>query len=152
MGWVVNATPWPLFTPWKDPVPIVQEAVWAPGPVWTRVENLVPTGIRSTDRPARSQSLYRIRYPAHVSGEDRIHIRPFHSKFSVVLTGKTPRPGLGHAKPSICWVTLGSLTWGQVGRSSKLTTYLLLISELKNECSYNSTLFVPSYRRRINCT
>jgi hypothetical protein len=24
-----------------------------------------PTGIRSTDRPARSQSLYRLSYPAH---------------------------------------------------------------------------------------
>ena len=24
-----------------------------------------PTGIRSPDRPARSQSLYRLRYPAH---------------------------------------------------------------------------------------
>ena len=30
------------FTPWKDPVPIVQEAGWAPGPVWTRAENLAP--------------------------------------------------------------------------------------------------------------
>ena len=28
-------------------------------------ENLAPTGIRSPDRPARSQSLYRLRYPAH---------------------------------------------------------------------------------------
>jgi hypothetical protein len=27
-----------------------------------------PTGIRSPDRPARSQSLYRLRYPAHSSG------------------------------------------------------------------------------------
>ena len=26
--------------PGKDPVPIVQEAGWAPGPVWTGVENL----------------------------------------------------------------------------------------------------------------
>jgi hypothetical protein len=25
------------FTPGKDPVPIVQEAGWAPGPVWTCV-------------------------------------------------------------------------------------------------------------------
>ena len=25
-----------------------------------------PTGIRSPDRPARRQSLYRLRYPAHV--------------------------------------------------------------------------------------
>jgi len=33
-GWVVSSTPWPHFTPGKDPVPIVQEAGWAPGPVW----------------------------------------------------------------------------------------------------------------------
>ena len=48
--------PRPLFTPGKDPVPIVQEAGWAPGPVWTSAENLTPTGIRSPDRPTRSQS------------------------------------------------------------------------------------------------
>jgi len=54
--------PRPLFTPWKDPVPIVQEAGWAPGPVWTGAENLAPTGIRSLDRPARSQSLYRLNF------------------------------------------------------------------------------------------
>ena len=46
-------------------MPIVQEAGWAPGPVWTGAENLAPTGIRSPDRPVRSQSLYRLRYPAH---------------------------------------------------------------------------------------
>ena len=61
-GWVVNATPRPLY-PGKDPVPIVQVAEWAPGPVWTRGENLTPTGIRSPDRPARSESLYRLSYP-----------------------------------------------------------------------------------------
>jgi hypothetical protein len=31
-----------LSPPGKDPVPIVQEAGWAPGPVWTGVENLAP--------------------------------------------------------------------------------------------------------------
>jgi len=61
-GRVVSVTPRPLFTPGKDPVPIVQETGWAPGPVWTGAENLAPTGIRSPDRPARSQSLYRLRY------------------------------------------------------------------------------------------
>ena len=30
------------FTPRKDPVPIVQEAGWSPGPVWTGAENLAP--------------------------------------------------------------------------------------------------------------
>ena len=29
-GWGVRVTPRPLFTPGKDPVPIVQEAGWAP--------------------------------------------------------------------------------------------------------------------------
>ena len=48
------------FTPGKDPVPIVQEAGWAPGPVWTGA----PTRIRSPDRPARSESLYWLSYPA----------------------------------------------------------------------------------------
>jgi len=32
---VVSSTPRPHFTPGKDPVPILQENVWAPGPVWT---------------------------------------------------------------------------------------------------------------------
>jgi hypothetical protein len=52
------------FTPGNDPVPIVQEAGWAPGPVWTGTENLTPTGIRSPDHPARSELLYRLRYPS----------------------------------------------------------------------------------------
>ena len=49
--------------PGKHPVPIVQEAGWAPGPVWTGAENLVSTGIRSPYRPGRSESLYRLRHP-----------------------------------------------------------------------------------------
>ena len=61
----VSVTAWPLFTPGKDPVLIVQEAGWAPGLVWTGVENLVRTGTRSPDHPVHSQSLYRLRYPAH---------------------------------------------------------------------------------------
>jgi hypothetical protein len=51
-------------TPGKDPVPIVQEAGWATGPVWTCMKNLAPTGIRSPDRPACSQSLYGLSYLA----------------------------------------------------------------------------------------
>jgi hypothetical protein len=53
------------FTSGKDSVPIVQGAEWAPGPVWTCAKNLAPTGTRSPERPARSQSLYRLSYPAH---------------------------------------------------------------------------------------
>jgi hypothetical protein len=43
-GWVVSTTPWPL-TPGNDLVLIVQEAGWAPGPVWTCAKTLVPTRI-----------------------------------------------------------------------------------------------------------
>ena len=57
--------PRPLFTPRKDPVPIVQEAGWDPGPVWSGAENLAPTRIRSPDRPASSQSLIGLNYTAH---------------------------------------------------------------------------------------
>jgi len=44
---VVSSTPRPHFTPGKDPVPIVQEAGWAPGPVRTG-------GKSRPHRPARS--------------------------------------------------------------------------------------------------
>ena len=59
-GW---STPRPgCFSPGKDPVPILEEVGWAPGPVWTSAENLAPTGIRSPDHLARSESLYRLSY------------------------------------------------------------------------------------------
>ena len=64
-GWEVSVTHRLLFTSGKDTVPIVQGAGWAPEPVWAGAENLATTGIRSPDRPAHSQSLYRLRYPAH---------------------------------------------------------------------------------------
>jgi len=64
-GWL---TPWPCrFTPGIEPVPIIQEVGWAPGPVWTGSENLAPKGIISPDRPARSESLHRLRYPGPVA-------------------------------------------------------------------------------------
>ena len=55
--------PGPLYPQEKYPVPIAQGAGWAPGQVWTSAENFARTGIRSTDRPARSESLYRLSYP-----------------------------------------------------------------------------------------
>jgi hypothetical protein len=61
-GWVVSTTPRPLY-PGKDPVLLVQETGLAPGPVWTCAKNLFANGIWSPDRPARSQSLYRLSYP-----------------------------------------------------------------------------------------
>ena len=64
-GWVVSSTPRPHFTRWKDSVPIVQEAGWSPRPVWTSGKSR-PKQDSFPDRPARSQSLYRLSYPAHL--------------------------------------------------------------------------------------
>ena len=44
MGWVDNATPWSFYPRKRDPVPVVWEAMCAPGPVWTDAENLGHTG------------------------------------------------------------------------------------------------------------
>ena len=58
------STPLPgRFTPGKDPLPFVQKVGWAPGPVWMGAENLGSTGIQTLDRPAHSESLYRLSYP-----------------------------------------------------------------------------------------
>ena len=60
-GWVVSSTPRPLFTPGKDPVLIIQEAGWAPGPV-RRGGKSRP---HRDSIPDRGQSLYRLSYRAH---------------------------------------------------------------------------------------
>jgi len=63
---VVSSIPRPHFTPRKQPVPIVQEAGWASGPVWTDGKSR-PLRDSIPDHPARSQSLYQLSYPAHAS-------------------------------------------------------------------------------------
>jgi len=80
-GWVVSSTPRPHFTPGKDPVPIVQEAGWAPQPVWTSGKSR-PHWDSNPDRPARSQSLYRLSYPAHGVAQrvPGIKVPRFHDK------------------------------------------------------------------------
>jgi len=52
-GWVDSSTPRPHFTLWKDPVPILQKAGWAPGSVWTGGKSR-PHRDSTPDRPARS--------------------------------------------------------------------------------------------------
>jgi hypothetical protein len=43
--------------------PLYRRPGWVSGPVWTGAENLALAGIRSPDRPARCESLYRLSYP-----------------------------------------------------------------------------------------
>jgi len=66
---VVSSTPWPHFIPGKDPVPIVQEAGWAPGPVWTGGKSR-PHRDSIPDRPARSS----VAIPTELRGPHFLHI------------------------------------------------------------------------------
>jgi len=65
-GWVVSSTPRPHFIPGKDQVPISHEAGWATGPLWMDRKSR-PHRDSIPNRPASSQSLYRLSYRAHKS-------------------------------------------------------------------------------------
>jgi len=63
-GWGCQPHAPAALTPGKDPVPILQEAGWTPGSVWTGGKSR-PHRDSIPDRPTCSQSLYRLSYPAH---------------------------------------------------------------------------------------
>ena len=63
-GWRATSRPGQSLLPGKTRYPLYRR-LGGPQGRSGRAENLAPTGIRSPDRPARSQSLYRLRYPAH---------------------------------------------------------------------------------------
>jgi hypothetical protein len=65
-AWVVNATLWPLYPRETGRMLIVQEAGWAPRPVWTGVwkrKFLAHAWIRTRNLLARSESLYCLSCP-----------------------------------------------------------------------------------------
>jgi len=66
-GWVVSVTPRPHFTPGEDSEPILQEAGWAPGPVWTGGKS-PPHQDSILDRPARCS----VAIPTQLRGPHRI--------------------------------------------------------------------------------
>jgi len=117
--WGVSVTPRPLFTPGKDPVPIVQETGWARGPVWTDAENLAPTGIGFPGRPARSQSLHI--YPFYFEtccsflsllyGRNMFNV---FEKFTLLFTNKM----------NASWLLLNMIWWGKMFPRAILTTCL----------------------------
>ena len=49
--------------PWKDQVPIVWEAEWDPGPVWTGEGNLASHRDSIPEPSSPQQVVYRLSYP-----------------------------------------------------------------------------------------
>jgi len=64
MGWRGQPHAPATSTPGKDPVPIVQEAGWAPGPVWTGGR---PHWDSIPDRPANSAAALPTELPGHMN-------------------------------------------------------------------------------------
>ena len=58
----VNATLRPLYPEERNPVPIAQDAGWSSKTVCMSQKNFAPTGVRTPDCPASSQSLNCLRY------------------------------------------------------------------------------------------
>ena len=96
------------FTPGKDPVPIVQEAEWAPDPVWIGAENLAPPGFDPrTSKPVASRYTdYSIPAPPNSGKVEINRIRPdrpcsppnlLHNEHRVTFPkAKRPRRGIDH--------------------------------------------------------
>ena len=64
-GWGFRVTPRPFLSPGKTRYPLYRR-LGGPQDRSGQVRKISPpTGIRSPDRPARSQSLYQLSYPAH---------------------------------------------------------------------------------------
>jgi hypothetical protein len=65
-GWVVSNMPQQLYPPGKTWYPLYRRLSGPQGRSGHVQKIPPPTGIRSPDRPARSQLLYRLSYPAHL--------------------------------------------------------------------------------------
>ena len=63
MGWVVKAKPQQLYPRVIDPVPTVQEAGWAPWPIWTGAERHAP----HRDLIPEQSSPYQVATPIDLS-------------------------------------------------------------------------------------
>jgi len=101
---VVSSTPWAHFTPGKDPVPILQEAGWAPGPVWTG-EKSRPHRHSIPDRPDRSSDSI----PTELPGPQRLFIESNNGMASEYIISK----GIGINGVYIICSTILILLWSE---------------------------------------
>jgi hypothetical protein len=56
------ATPRPLYPRERNPIPIMQEAVWTIGTIWVGAENLATSGFDSRIFRTVAELLYRLHY------------------------------------------------------------------------------------------
>jgi len=109
--WVVSGTPRPHFTPGKDPVPIVQEAGWAPGPVWTGGKSR-PHRDSIPDRPARSSVVIPTELPGPYFHVDWIiHIKIYNRKWNAKCYLKLSKICDIDTNITIRWISMCSISY-----------------------------------------
>ena len=106
---MVSSTPWPHFTPGKDPVPISQEAGWAPGPVQSGGKSR-PHWDSIPDRPARSS----VATPTELPGPTNVPNKPFKKEEMLKYLNMTLSNGITTVKNLECksLKTVGELSKG----------------------------------------
>ena len=73
-GWLANATPPAALPPGKTRYPLYGRLVGPQGRSGRVRKISPPTGIRPPDRPARSESLYRLSYPGPLASNTKVNI------------------------------------------------------------------------------
>jgi hypothetical protein len=107
MGRVVNAIFRPLY-PRERPGTHFMGGTVGTGPIWTGAENPTHTGIRTADRPARSESLYRLSYSGpqyptvYTYKPECLFINMFNSKLETQKKSAMAQPSQRPATISVC--------------------------------------------------
>ena len=145
------ARPGRTLPPEKDPVPIVQEAGWAPGPVWTGGKSR-PHRDSIPDRQARSQRLYNsiqnslahtitveqlseaLRYKPQCRG---FYTRWGHGNFFMAMVLPATLSYCGSNQP-LTEISTRDICWGKGGRG-------LTLLPSSTECFSWSWSFRPHY-------
>jgi len=97
MGWVVSVTPRPALPQGKTPYPLYRRLSGPQGGSGRVRKISPPTGIRSPDRPARSESLYRLSYrgpPCNLGAAAYANIK----QLSNDIISVTQQPNLGQGR------------------------------------------------------
>jgi len=96
--WVANAMPWPLYPQETEQVPILKEAGWTLGPVWTGTSNLTPNspaGMWTQWCPTCGISLHWLHYPGppicnqHVCSQAWQHTKSYRNGDAFLLLHPT---------------------------------------------------------------
>ena len=142
------------FTPGKDPVPIIQEAGWAPGPVWTGAENLAP----HRDSIPGPSSPQRVAIPTELSPTNKLkkyltnesisqhYVLLYSDPFNIILLYFAQVFQMRFFPPRVSITTLYAFNFPAVRGSFPVRVVLLdLLNRILYVCAIQTTKSVVQY-------